>query len=58
MIRVLQVSDPHFGTQQPQVMNAVLALGRQQAPDLVILSGDITQRARRGQFAAARRFAV
>lgn len=57
MIRVLQVSDPHFGTQQPRVMEAVLELGRQQAPDLVIFSGDITQRARRSQFAQARRFA-
>ncbi|QIB65939.1 metallophosphoesterase family protein [Kineobactrum salinum] len=56
MIRVLQISDPHFGTQQPRVMAAALALGRQQTPDLVILSGDITQRARRGQFAAARHF--
>ncbi|MDO8860801.1 metallophosphoesterase [Haliea sp. E1-2-M8] len=57
MIRVLQVSDPHFGTERPQVMEAVLELGRQQVPDLVIFSGDITQRARRGQFARARRFA-
>jgi 3',5'-cyclic AMP phosphodiesterase CpdA len=53
---VLQISDPHFGTEQPSVLEALLQLARAQAPDLVILSGDITQRARRSQFDAAQRF--
>lgn len=56
MIRLLQISDTHFGTQRSRVMEALLELGRQQAPDLLILSGDITQRARRGQFSRARDF--
>jgi 3',5'-cyclic AMP phosphodiesterase CpdA len=53
---VLQVSDPHFGTERPQVVAALLAFGRRLAPDAVVLSGDITQRARRAQFSAARSF--
>lgn len=51
---LLQVSDPHFGTEQPHVVEALVALAAQLRPDLVVLSGDITQRARAGQFAAAR----
>lgn len=53
---LLQVSDTHFGTEQPAVAEALVALSRQQRPDLVVLSGDITQRARRAQFRAARAF--
>jgi len=53
---LLQISDPHFGTEQAPVVNALLAFARAQAPDLVVLSGDITQRATRAQFAAARAF--
>jgi 3',5'-cyclic AMP phosphodiesterase CpdA len=54
---VLQVSDPHFGTERAPVVEALVALARQQQPRLVVLSGDITQRARRQQFRAARAFA-
>ncbi|MEO6564447.1 MAG: metallophosphoesterase [Casimicrobiaceae bacterium] len=53
---VLHVSDPHFGTEQTPVVEALIGLARQQQPDLVVLSGDITQRARAAQFDAARRF--
>lgn len=55
-IVLLQISDPHFGTEQARVAKALHALARAQAPDLVVLSGDITQRATRAQFAAARAF--
>lgn len=54
---LLQISDTHFGTEQPPVVAALLDLARQIAPQVVVLSGDITQRARRAQFAAARAFA-
>ena len=57
MTTLLQVSDAHFGTEQPPVVNALLQLADAERPDLVIMSGDITQRARRHQFAAARSFA-
>jgi 3',5'-cyclic AMP phosphodiesterase CpdA len=53
---LLQISDPHFGTEQSPVVEALAALARQQRPDLLVLSGDITQRARPAQFQAARAF--
>ncbi|MFA5631128.1 MAG: metallophosphoesterase family protein [Porticoccaceae bacterium] len=53
---ILHISDTHFGTERPQVAAALTNLSRAQRPDLLIFSGDITQRARPGQFAAARRF--
>ena len=53
---LLQISDPHFGTEQAPVVEALRALSQQQRPDLLVLSGDITQRARPAQFAAARAF--
>ncbi|QWT18524.1 metallophosphoesterase [Bacillus sp. NP157] len=52
----VQISDPHFGTERPDVVDALHRLITAMAPDLVILSGDVTQRARREQFDAARRF--
>jgi 3',5'-cyclic AMP phosphodiesterase CpdA len=54
---LLHISDTHFGTEQPQVLEALVALAAQQRPDLVVLSGDITQRARPTQFRAAKAFA-
>lgn len=56
MTLLLQISDPHFGTEQPQVEEALVQLAHQQCPELLVLSGDITQRAEPEQFAAARRF--
>lgn len=53
---LLHISDTHFGTEQAPVMAALLDLAAQQQPDLVVLSGDITQRARPAQFQAARAF--
>lgn len=53
---LLQISDTHFGTEQPAVVEALVALATQQRPDLVVLSGDITQRARPAQFRAAKAF--
>lgn len=53
---LLQISDTHFGTEQPDVMAALERLARALAPQVVVLSGDITQRATRAQFAAARAF--
>lgn len=55
MSLILHISDTHFGTEQPPVVDALARLARERKPDLVILSGDITQRATEAQFAAARR---
>ncbi len=56
MTLLLQVSDPHFGTERAPVVAALEDLVREQRPDVLLLSGDITQRATRAQFAVARRF--
>lgn len=56
MTLLLQVSDPHFGTERPAVVAALEALWRERAPDLLLLTGDITQRARVPEFRAARAF--
>ena len=53
---ILQISDPHFGTEVPEVVEALVRMATGLAPDLVVLSGDITQRARDAQFEAARAF--
>lgn len=52
----IHMSDTHFGTEDPSVVEALVSLVAAQRPGLVVLSGDVTQRARRGQFEAAQRF--
>ncbi len=56
MTVLLHLSDTHFGTEEAPVVAAVQALAREHRPDALVLSGDITQRARSAQFAAARAF--
>lgn len=56
MTCILQISDLHFGTEVPAVAAALADLARQQKPDVLVLSGDITQRATASQFADARAF--
>jgi 3',5'-cyclic AMP phosphodiesterase CpdA len=56
MTTLLQVSDPHFGTERPPVVDALMRLALREKPDVLLLSGDITQRARRSQFEAAHAF--
>lgn len=53
---LVQISDTHFGTERPEVVQALLKFMADTAPQLVVLSGDVTQRARRSQFDACRRF--
>lgn len=53
---LLHISDTHFGTEQPGVVEALVTLAAQQQPDVVVLSGDITQRARPAQYRAAKAF--
>jgi 3',5'-cyclic AMP phosphodiesterase CpdA len=52
---ILHISDLHFGTEVPQAVEALVRLARAAPPDVLIVSGDITQRARRAQFDAALR---
>ncbi|HEY0413229.1 MAG TPA: metallophosphoesterase, partial [Allosphingosinicella sp.] len=52
--RIAHLSDIHFGAHDPKVVAGAEAWLRDQRPDLVIVSGDLTQRARIGQFRQAR----
>lgn len=56
MSLVLHLSDTHFGTKQPEVSASLLRLAKEVRPDIAILSGDVTQRARRSQFSDAQDF--
>lgn len=53
---ILHISDPHFGTERPSVVAALKRLSQALQPDMLIVSGDITQRAKATEFAAARHF--
>lgn len=53
---IAHLSDIHFGRVDPAVVDALIDRLAEVAPDLVAVSGDLTQRARSGQFRAARRF--
>ena len=54
MTVLLQISDPHFGTELPQVVAALECFVHELRPGVLLLSGDIAQRATALQFAAAR----
>jgi 3',5'-cyclic AMP phosphodiesterase CpdA len=51
---VAHVSDLHFGRHDPALAEALLDALATAQPHLVVVSGDLTQRARRQEFAAAR----
>lgn len=53
MPRLIHLSDLHFGAHEPHLVEAVEARVNEQQPDLVIISGDFTQRARTEQFEQA-----
>lgn len=53
--QLLHLSDIHFGPHhRPNVAKGLLALLRERPADLVVVSGDLTQRAKAAQFQAAR----
>lgn len=54
MRTIAHLSDLHFGTEQPAVVEELVADLAARRPSLVVISGDLTQRARRAQFVAAR----
>jgi len=56
MRTIAHISDLHFGRIDLRVCEALLADLESLAPSLVAVSGDLTQRARRREFAAARAF--
>ena len=56
MRRIAHISDLHFGTESPPVVEGLLADLLAAQPHLVVVSGDLTQRAKRSEFVAARAF--
>ena len=53
MSRIAHLSDIHFGAHDPVIVAATVAWLNAQKPDLVIISGDLTQRAKEHQFRQA-----
>jgi 3',5'-cyclic AMP phosphodiesterase CpdA len=53
---IVHLSDLHFGRADPAVVSALRDAVRAIEPDIVAISGDLTQRARRSQFRRAKAF--
>lgn len=56
MRTIAHISDLHFGSHEPAIARCLLDGIRGAKPDLVVLSGDLTQRARTSEFIQARHF--
>jgi 3',5'-cyclic AMP phosphodiesterase CpdA len=56
MRRIAHISDLHFGVHDPQVLEALRDALVKDAPSVIAVSGDLTQRARRREFEQARDF--
>ncbi|WP_316013218.1 metallophosphoesterase [Roseobacter sp. HKCCA0434] len=56
MTRLVQISDLHFGTVDPDLLEPLSQAIGEAAPDLVIMAGDFVQRARASQFSDAAEF--
>jgi 3',5'-cyclic AMP phosphodiesterase CpdA len=56
MHRIAQISDLHFGSHDTRIADDLIASLNREQPHLVVLSGDLTQRARQTEFEQARRF--
>ena len=56
MAAIAHLSDLHFGHHDPELVAAIEAMLADKRPDLIAISGDLTQRARVGQFRLACEF--
>jgi 3',5'-cyclic AMP phosphodiesterase CpdA len=56
MRKIIHLSDVHFGTTDPRVVRQVTEKVTELDPHLVVLSGDLTQRAKSEEFAQAKDF--
>ncbi len=56
LVVLAHVTDPHFGRDAPGTIDALLAALRTIQPQVVVVGGDLTQRARAAQFHRARTF--
>ena len=53
---LLHLSDLHFGTERPACLISIQEFCRDQQPELVVVSGDLTQRARYREFFHCKQF--
>ncbi len=53
---ILHLSDLHFGAEDPPLVEKLASVVAEISPDLIIASGDFTQRGSRREFKAAREF--
>ena len=56
MRKIVHLSDVHFGTADPAVTELVVSKINEISPDVVVVSGDLTQRAKSIEFKQARAF--
>ena len=56
MTLLAHISDVHFGHEDPLLVEALLTSLHAVAPSVIVVSGDLTQRARKPQFRAAHAF--
>ena len=56
MRTLAHISDVHFGREDPELVAGLLESVAAARPDVVVVSGDLTQRAKKKQFKAARAF--
>ena len=56
MRTIAHLSDPHFGRIDPAIVQALITTVTEARPDVVVVSGDFTQRAKEREFQEARRF--
>jgi 3',5'-cyclic AMP phosphodiesterase CpdA len=56
MRRILHISDLHFGRTNPLLVAELMKKTQQLGPHVVVVSGDLTQRARKAQFEEAQEF--
>jgi 3',5'-cyclic AMP phosphodiesterase CpdA len=56
MTVLAHISDLHFGAEDPAIVSGLIAELSADPPDLVVISGDLTQGARRTEFRAAHDF--
>ena len=56
MRKIAHLSDVHFGRTDAVVVANLIEIVTELGPDLVVVSGDLTQRAKKKEFVEARKF--
>lgn len=56
MKKIIHISDIHFGTVEEIICRGLLTKMNSENPDVVVISGDLTQRGRKKQYIQAREF--